>query len=92
MYPCNVPTPFSEPLQKINMSTLTLNKKALALPAKRRAALASRLLASLDSAQVEPHAKAWAEEVENRIDAFDSATTKAVPAAQVLVYRGKVRK
>jgi len=73
------------------MSTVTLAKKALALPAKRRASLAARLLASLDTPHTHPHAREWGSEIEARIDALDGGRVAAVPAAKTLSYRGKSR-
>jgi hypothetical protein len=71
------------------MSTVTLAKKALALPAKRRASLASRLLASLDTSLTHPHAKEWGSEIEARINAFDGGRLAAVSAVTTLSHRGK---
>ena len=50
------------------------------LPAKERAYLAERLIASLDEAELET---AWADEAIRRRDGVRSGKVKAVPAAQV---------
>jgi putative addiction module component (TIGR02574 family) len=50
------------------------------LPAKERAYLAERLIASLDEADLET---AWADEAIRRRDEVRSGTVRAVPAAEV---------
>jgi putative addiction module component (TIGR02574 family) len=50
------------------------------LPAKQRAYLAERLIASLDEAELET---AWADEAISRRDEVRAGKVKAVPAAQV---------
>ena len=74
------------------MGSVSLDKKVLGLPARRRASLAARLLASLDEKETTPHAKEWSEELEARITAHDEGGISAVPAARVLAYRGKSRR
>jgi len=56
-----------------------LLKKALALPAEARAALANSLLESLDDA-VDPSAEeSWSAEIARRIEELDSGKVKPVP-------------
>jgi putative addiction module component (TIGR02574 family) len=56
-----------------------LLKKALALPAEARAALANTLLESLDDS-VDPSAEeAWNIEIARRIEELDSGKVKPVP-------------
>lgn len=74
------------------MSPVQLDKQVMALPARRRASLASRLLASLDAPLSQPHEKKWAEELEARITAYNQGLIKSVPAAQVLAYSGKSKR
>jgi putative addiction module component (TIGR02574 family) len=57
---------------------------ALSLPAENRAALAERLLESLDE---ENHAEidaAWADEAESRILAYEHGEIKAIPGSEIL--------
>jgi putative addiction module component (TIGR02574 family) len=56
---------------------------ALALPPESRAALAEKLLESLDSSNDAEIKAAWAEEAENRIEAYGRDELKAIPAEQV---------
>lgn len=58
-------------------------KQALALPPKSRARLAERLLESLDAEAQSKLDDLWAEESENRIDAYDRGEVRAVSAATV---------
>ena len=61
----------------------TLTKTALALPAKTRAKLAERLLASLDDPRQREIDALWAEEAEDRITAFERGQIRRVPGEQV---------
>lgn len=58
-----------------------LEAEALQLSAPERARLAERLIASLDE-EVEIE-RAWAEEVQRRLEEFDSGKVHAIPAAEV---------
>ena len=67
----------------MNATLDALSKEALVLPPDQRVALALRLLVS-----VEPEPKPgldaeWEEEIANRIQAFDTGETKAIPASEV---------
>ena len=55
---------------------------ALALPPDERAELADRLLSSLDTKRQRKIDKLWAEELEDRIDAFARGEIKAVSAKE----------
>ena len=60
-----------------------LESKVLGLPAKDRARLAERLLASLEGV-AEPEAEAlWVEEAERRLEELDSGRVAGVPAEEV---------
>ena len=56
--------------------------KALALPPDERAELADRLLSSLDTERQRKIDELWAEEVEDRIDAFERGEIRAVSAKE----------
>lgn len=62
--------------------TSDLLKKALALPAEARAALASRLLDSLDDTVDEAAEKEWDKEIARRIEELDSGKVKPVAWAE----------
>jgi putative addiction module component (TIGR02574 family) len=63
--------------------TQQILKKALELPTIERATLADHLLSSLD--QPDEHIDAlWREEVENRINAYQSGKIRAVSLKEVL--------
>lgn len=53
-------------------------EKALALPPDERAELADRLLSSLDTERQPKIDELWAEEAEDRIDAFERGEIRAV--------------
>jgi hypothetical protein len=55
-------------------------EKALALPPDERAELADRLLISLDTERQRGNDGLWAEEAEDRIDAFERGEIRAVSA------------
>lgn len=58
-----------------------IEAEALSLPIEDRARLAEHLIASLDAdAETE---KAWAKEIERRLQALDSGTVKSIPASEV---------
>lgn len=59
-----------------------LLKKALALPAEARAALAGSLLESLDDTLDSSAEQAWNEEIARRIEQLDSGTVKPIPWAE----------
>jgi len=58
-------------------------KKALALPADDRAALAGSLIDSLDPQADASVEEAWNDEVARRIEELDSGKAKTVPWAEV---------
>jgi putative addiction module component (TIGR02574 family) len=59
-----------------------LLKKALALPAEARAALAGSLLDSLDDTVDESAEEEWKKEIARRIEELDSGKVKPVPWAE----------
>jgi putative addiction module component (TIGR02574 family) len=59
-----------------------LLKKALALPAEARAALAGSLLDSLDDTVDESAEEEWKNEIARRIEELDSGKVKPVPWAE----------
>jgi putative addiction module component (TIGR02574 family) len=58
-------------------------EEALSLPADERAALAERLLTSLDVSHDRRIDELWAQEAEDRLDAFERGEIKAVPVKEV---------
>ena len=58
-----------------------LLKKALALPAEARAALAGSLLDSLDDTVDQTAEEEWAREIARRIQELDSGKVKPIPWA-----------
>jgi putative addiction module component (TIGR02574 family) len=61
-----------------------IEKQAMALPEKDRAALAERLLASLDEGEDEGVEEAWAVEAERRDRELQEGKVKGRPASEVL--------
>lgn len=59
-----------------------LLQEALALSPEERAKLADRLLTSLDSSPDRGIDELWAQEAEDRLDAFERGEIKAVPAKE----------
>jgi putative addiction module component (TIGR02574 family) len=58
-------------------------EEALSLPPDERAELAERLLTSLDASHDTRVDELWAQEAEDRLDAFERGEIKAVPAKEV---------
>jgi putative addiction module component (TIGR02574 family) len=58
--------------------------KALSLPASDRAALAERLIASLDHLDDAENERLWAEEAERRYQAYKAGRLTAKPAEEAL--------
>ena len=56
---------------------------ALSLPPRSRAKLAEKLLESLDDPRQQEIDRSWAEEVEDRIDAYEKGSLKAIPGDEV---------
>lgn len=56
---------------------------ALALPSKERAALADRLLQSLDEDDQSEIDRLWAREAEDRLAAYDRGEIQAIPGEEV---------
>lgn len=59
---------------------------ALRLPIEDRAALAERLLASLDDLDEEELDRLWGEEAERRLTAYRQGSAAARPAAEVYAH------
>jgi putative addiction module component (TIGR02574 family) len=57
-----------------------LVKKALKLPNKQRAMIASRLFKSVEQDEIE---KAWGQEIAKRIREYESGKVKSIPWEQV---------
>jgi len=59
--------------------------RALELPARQRAAIAQKLLESLDAGSIDPDVDdAWADEIELRAAAYDRGETKSSDAHEVI--------
>ena len=58
--------------------------QALTLPADSRAAIAARLLESLDDKEQQENTTAWAKEAETRLDAYDQGLMSAIPGKKVI--------
>jgi len=66
-------------------------EKALALPPEERAELADRLLSSLDEERHRRIDELWAEEAENRIDAFERGELEAVSVKKAFKTKAQSR-
>jgi putative addiction module component (TIGR02574 family) len=67
----------------MSMDATELLNEALGLPAEARAALAARLIESLDET-VDPDAESmWAEEITRRLKEFDEGRVQAIPWSEV---------
>ena len=64
-------------------NTAKVVTEALSLPAKSRAKLADKLLESLDEPRQREIDELWADEVEDRIDAYERGETKIIPGKEV---------
>jgi putative addiction module component (TIGR02574 family) len=58
--------------------------EALALPPECRACLAEKLLESLEGADRADIEAAWAEEIEERIRAYDEGRLKTIPVEELM--------
>lgn len=66
--------------------------EALSLPPSERAELADRLLSSLDGSPHHRIDELWAQEAEDRIDAFERGEIKAVSSKQVFEPLNNVKR
>ena len=57
--------------------------EALSLPPRSRAKLAEQLLESPDDSKQKEIDRLWADEVEDRIDAYERGEQKAIPGQEV---------
>lgn len=64
-------------------SAADILQDALALPAEARAAIASRLISSLDDAVDDDAEAAWSAEIARRIEDIDAGTIPLVPWTEV---------
>lgn len=64
-------------------NTAKVVNDALSLPPKSRAKLAEKLLKSLDDPRQKELDRLWAEEAEDRIDAYEKGYIKAIPGSEV---------
>ena len=58
--------------------------QALTLPADSRAAIAARLLESLDDKEQQENNAAWAKEAESRLEAYDQGLISAISGKKVI--------
>lgn len=70
----------------MNRSSAKVVSDALSLPPRSRAKLAEKLLESLDDPRQREIDRLWAEEVEDRIAAYERGELKAIPGKEV--FRG----
>jgi putative addiction module component (TIGR02574 family) len=64
-------------------NTAKVVTEALSLPPRSRAKLADKLLESLNEPRQKEINKLWADEVEDRIDAYEQGKIKIIPGKQV---------
>ena len=69
-----------------------LLEAALSLPAAERAELVDRLLTSLDSSPDARIDRLWAQEAEDRLDAFERGEIRAVSARDAFEAISKVKR
>lgn len=67
-------------------------KEALSLPPGERAEIAERLLSSLDTPDRRKIDALWANEVEDRLDAYERGEIETIPAKQVFDRIGRKTK
>ena len=67
----------------MSLTTEQLASEALSLPKAARAALAERLLQSLDPAEDGEIKRLWQEEIRRRCREIDEGRVKLIPAAEV---------
>ena len=64
-------------------SSVKVVNDALSLPPRSRAKLAEKLLQSLDDTRQREIDRLWADEIEDRIDAYEKGHLKAIPGKEV---------
>ena len=67
-------------------------EEALSLPPVERAELADRLLTSLDSSPARRIDELWAQEAEDRLDAFERGEIKAVSSKEAFDATNNVKR
>lgn len=65
------------------MNNQTIEREAMQLPLNERAALAERLLASLDDLPLAELEQLWATEAARRADEIDRGLVKLIPSQEV---------
>ena len=65
-------------------NTAKVVSDALSLPSRSRAKLANKLMQSLDAPRQRAMDRLWAEEVEDRIDAYEKGEIKVISGKEVL--------
>lgn len=73
----------SKGVSTVPKKTAQLLDEALSLPPAERAQLIDRLLTSLDSSREHALDELWAQEAEDRVDAFERGEIKAVSSRDV---------
>ncbi len=68
----------------MSLDVQVILNQALTLPADSRAAIAARLLESLDDKEQQENNAAWAKEAETRLDAYDQGLMSAIPGKKVI--------
>jgi len=76
-------------VKQLTRTLSSLEREVLDLPTSQRAALADRILVSLDEEGRGTVDALWTEEVEHRIDEYDRGDVKGIPASEV---RAKARR
>jgi putative addiction module component (TIGR02574 family) len=74
----------------MNATLESISCEALELPPDQRAALAHRLLTSIDLDPEIGAAEAWQQEIERRIRNYDLGLSKTIPAAEAFARLAKI--
>lgn len=74
----------------MNNTLESISCEALELPPDQRAALAHRLLTSIDLEPEIGAAEAWQQETERRIRNYDLGLSKTIPAAEAFARLAKI--
>jgi len=74
----------------MNKMLESISCEALELPPDQRAALAHRLLTSIDLEPEIGAAEAWQQEIERRIRNYDLGLSKTIPAAEAFARLAKI--
>jgi len=74
----------------MNKMLESISCEALELPPDQRAALAHRLLTSIDLEPEIGASEAWQQEIERRIRNYDQGLSKTIPAAEAFARLAKI--